>query len=97
MLGALKVIVLASVFSTTNPSAPANVISSCTPSLPVSLKIALEPAPDSEEIPYVVSVTSLVSVISLLALMIDNPVPAVRIMSLVIPCESDNLTIFFYH
>ena len=81
MLGALNVIVLASVFSTTNPSAPANVTLSTEPSLPVSLKVALVPAPASEEIPNVVSVTSLLNVISLLDLRIDSPVPAVRIIS----------------
>ena len=85
MLGALKVIVLASVFSTVRPSAPANVILSSTPSLPVSLKVALDPEAASEEIPYVVSVTSLLNVISLLDLIIDNPVPAVRTISLVTP------------
>ena len=81
MSGALKVIVLASVFSTVKPSAPANVTLSTEPSLPVSLKVALEPAPDSEEIPYVVSDMVLLNVISLLDLMIDSPVPAVRIIS----------------
>ena len=72
-------------FSTVRPSAPANVISSCTPSLPVSLKVALEPAPDSEEIPYVVSDIVLLNVISLLDLIIDSPVPAVRTISSVTP------------
>ena len=81
MSGALKVIVLASVFSIVKPSAPANVTLSTEPSLPVSLKVALEPAPDSEEIPYVVSDMVLLNVISLLALMIDSPVPAVRTIS----------------
>ena len=81
MLGALKVIVSASVFSTTNPSAPANVMLSTEPSLPVSLNVALVPAPASEEIPNVVSVTSLLNVISLLDLIIDSPVPAVRMIS----------------
>ena len=63
------------------PSAPANVTLSTEPSLPVSLKVALEPAPVSEEILNVVSDIVLLNVISLLDLIIDSPVPAVRTTS----------------
>ena len=75
-----------------NPSAPANVMLSNVPSLAVSLSVALEPAAASEEMLYVG--LSLLIVISLLDLIIDNPVPAVRTMSLVTPCESLSLIIF---
>ena len=68
-------------FSIVKPSAPANVTLSTEPSLPVSLKVALEPAPVSEEILNVVSDIVLLNVISLLDLIIDSPVPDVRTIS----------------